>query len=103
MEGDGHMKVETIKLAATYGIAVFVIAGGGLFLFIVRLDNPPNDLLTGAIIGFIGMAIQFVFNKETQSSTAMQTESAVKAGSDATATPVVAVPVAPIIENGGKI
>ena len=82
------MRTETVKLSFTYGIVAFVIVGGGLFLFVARNEPNPNDLLMGAVIGFIGAALQFVVNKETQSATAHQTESAVRAGSDATATPV---------------
>lgn len=74
------MQADTIRLLFTYMIALVVIAGGGAFLLVVRNDNPPNDLITGAAISVVTAAVQFVFQKETQTSTARASERAFAAG-----------------------
>lgn len=74
------MQADNIRLLFTYLIALVVIVGGGLFLIVVRNDNPPNDLITGAAISVVTLAVQFVFTKETATATARQTERAVVAG-----------------------
>lgn len=73
-------RVDTIKASFTYFTALILIVGGLAFLYATRLDNPKDDLISGAIIGFIGAAIQFVFSRETQTQTARQIESATMAG-----------------------
>lgn len=74
------MQADTVRLWFTYVIALAVILGGGAFLLVVRNDNPPNDLITGAAISVVTLAVQFVFTKETSTSTARQTVAAVVAG-----------------------
>jgi uncharacterized membrane protein YeaQ/YmgE (transglycosylase-associated protein family) len=67
---------ETIKAAATYAIAAILIVGGLLFMYFSRLDPPEAQ--TGTLIplvaGFVGAAITFVFQQETQTRTARQVE-----------------------------
>jgi hypothetical protein len=59
------MQLDTIKTVFAYAIALLVLAGGGVFLLITRLDPEPSQLLQGAIIGFMGMAVNFVFGEQT--------------------------------------
>lgn len=74
------MEADTIRLWFTYLTALVVIAGGGLFLLIVRNDNPPNDLITGAAISVVTLAVNFVFTKETATSSSRASERAFTAG-----------------------
>lgn len=80
------MQTDTLKLIFTYLIALLVIAGGGLMLFVSRLDPADSNSqnLSLVLAGFIGAAIQFVFNRETQTSTARQVERATAAGAGTT-------------------
>ena len=66
------MYSDTLKLIFTYGIATLVIVGGGAMLYYTTDEN-----LQLVLAGFIGAAIQFVFNRETQTQTARQTERAI--------------------------
>lgn len=76
------MQADTLKLIFTYVIATIVIVGGGLMLYASRLDPADSNSqnLSLVLAGFIGAAIQFVFNRETQTSTARQVERATAAG-----------------------
>lgn len=60
------MQADTLKLLFSYIVALLVIGGGGLMLFLIRLD-PPEQVgsLSLAIVGFIGAAITFVFSSES--------------------------------------
>lgn len=73
------MKSDTIRLVFTLTIATVVIVGGGLLLYATRLDPPESNPqnLQLLLAGFIGAAIQFVFNRETQTQTARQVEHSV--------------------------
>ncbi len=74
---------ETLKLSFTYLIALLLIVGGLIFLFLTRADDPQNTstpTLIPLVAGFIGAAVQFVFSRETQTSTAHATERAFTAG-----------------------
>jgi hypothetical protein len=72
------MGIDTIKIAFTYGIALVILVGGLLILWGARLDPPgTSDDLSLAIIGFMGVALNFVFMRETASNSARQTERAV--------------------------
>jgi len=55
---------DTIKLLFTYFIALIVIVGGGVFLYLIRAEPEASDLQL-AIVGFIGGALAFVFNRES--------------------------------------
>ncbi len=59
---------DLVKAYFTYGIAILVVAGGGLLIAIY--GNVMDKLVVGAIIGFIGMALNWVFGETTRSSTA---------------------------------
>jgi uncharacterized protein involved in response to NO len=75
------MGIDTIKVLYTYTIATLVIAAGFAILYLSRLDPPESSSNLGLVMaGFIGAAIQFVFNRETQTSTARQVERATAAG-----------------------
>ena len=74
---------DNIKLVFTYSIATLLIVGGLLFLYLSRLDDPTNSntaALIPLIAGFVGAAVQFVFSRETQTSTARQVERSYAAG-----------------------
>jgi hypothetical protein len=87
------MGIDTIKVVYTYSIATIVIVAGFAILYFSRLDPPTPNSLGLVMAGFIGAAIQFVFNRETQTSTARQVERATAAGvaSQPTATPIESV------------
>lgn len=74
------MNTDTIKVIYTYTIATIIIAGGLGILYLTRLDPPSPNNLGLVVAGFIGAAIQFVFNRETQTQTARQVERATAAG-----------------------
>ena len=66
--------IDTLKVLYTYSIATVIIAGGLIFLFLSRKDDvtTTTQTLIPVVTGFIGAAIQFVFNRETQATTAAQ-------------------------------
>ena len=73
------MQADTIKLGFTYAIAFVVIVGGGLMLYVTRLDPPESSAnLQLVLAGFIGAAITFVFNAEsaTRATRAAQSSAA---------------------------
>ena len=76
------MQVEQIKVFYTYTIATIMIVGGLFIIYNTRLDPATADIqgLRLLMAGFIGGATQFVFNRETQTSTARQVERATAAG-----------------------
>jgi uncharacterized protein involved in response to NO len=76
------MQADNIKVLFTYTIATLVITVGMAILYLSRLDPPESNSqnLSLVMAGFIGAAIQFVFNRETQTSTARQVERATAAG-----------------------
>ena len=79
------MGIDTIKIIYTYTIATLLVVGGLAFLFFTRNDPPTGQSATMVplVAGFIGAAVQFVFNRETQTSTARQVERATAAGTAA--------------------
>lgn len=76
------MGIDTIKIIYTYSIATIIVVGGLLFLFFTRNDpaGGASAAMVPLVAGFIGAALQFVFNRETQTSTARQVERATAAG-----------------------
>lgn len=76
------MNTDSIKVIFTYVIAAGLILGGFIFLAIARLDPPnsPSTSMIPLVAGFIGAAVQFVFNRETQTQTARQVERSTAAG-----------------------
>lgn len=81
------MQSDAIKLWFTYITALVMVVGGGAMLWFSRLDPPDtgSSQLQLVVAGFIGGAVQFLFNRETQTSTARMTERALN-----TPTPPVA-------------
>jgi hypothetical protein len=78
------MQIDTLRAAFTYLTALVVIVGGGLMLFASRLDPAESNSqnLSLVLAGFIGAAIQFVFNKETATASGRQSERAFAQGSN---------------------
>jgi hypothetical protein len=76
------MQVDTIKATITYVTALILIIGGMLFLYATRLDPPDSQTsaLIPLVAGFVGAAIQFLFNRETQQQTARQVERSTATG-----------------------
>jgi hypothetical protein len=68
--------IDTVKAVFTYITALVLVVGGFAFLFLTR--NDPSSSNTPALIpivsGFIGSAVTFVFQQETQTRTARQVE-----------------------------
>ena len=64
------MAIDFIKVILTYLVALTVVIGGGAILLAnIALD----DLTKGALIGFMGMALNWTFGESTRSSAARQT------------------------------
>jgi hypothetical protein len=108
------MGIDTIKVTYTYSIATILVIGGLVFLYLSRNDPPGGQSasMVPLVAGFIGAAIQFVFNRETQTSTARQVERATAAGAASqptvttggeppTTTVTPPAQDAPIAEGGG--
>ena len=71
--------IDTIRMTFTYVIAAIIVVGGGLGIWLSRNDPAATD--TVAILsGFVGAALTFVFQQETQTRTARQTNTAQQAG-----------------------
>jgi hypothetical protein len=77
------MGIDTWKVLFTYGIAGVIVIGGFLTIYFL----PDGDGRIAIITGFVGAALQFVFNRETQTQTARQTERATSIGSTGMAPP----------------
>lgn len=71
--------IDTIKALFTYGIATVVVIGGGVMIFATRNEAASQDLRV-IMAGFIGASLTFVFQQETQTRTARQTNTAQAAG-----------------------
>jgi hypothetical protein len=86
------MGIDTIKVLYTYSIATLLIGGGILFLYFSRNDPPGGQAaaLVPVVTGFIGAAVQFVFNRETQANTAAQIGKATAAANENAATVLTA-------------
>ncbi len=68
------MGIDVIKTYFTYGVCAFVVVGGFGFLFAVKNDaTVANGAAALAVVGFVGMALQFLFGQVVQSQTAHQT------------------------------
>jgi hypothetical protein len=76
------MGIDTVKIIYTYTIATILVVGGLVFLYLTRNDPPTGQSasMVPLVAGFVGAAVQFVFNRETQTSTARQVERATAAG-----------------------
>lgn len=86
------MQSDTIKLLFTYIIAIVIVIGGGIFLF-VTIDQERAESTRLAIVGFMGAATAFVFGQESakQATRAAQSSSSGSSsgsnGTDSTGTP----------------
>jgi hypothetical protein len=98
------MGLDTIKVIYTYSIATLLIAGGILFLFFSR--NDPAGGTTAALVpvvtGFIGAAVQFVFNRETQANTAAQVAKATAAANQNAANVLTATGMPNVLSDQGS-
>jgi hypothetical protein len=92
--------IDTIKALFTYFTALTIVVGGGLILYLTRGEANAQNLQL-IVSGFMGAALQFLFNRETQTQTARQSAAATAAATPtltATAGPpasVTATPSAP--------
>ena len=87
------MQSDAVKLWITYLTAVLIVAGGGAMLWFSRLDPPETSAqLQLVVAGFIGGAIQFLFNRETQTQTSRATERGIAQGAASTSLPPLAQP-----------
>ena len=68
------MTIDTIRALATYMIAILVLIGG--YYALVFYEFALEELVKGAIIGFMSTAISFVFGQEIAKTTAAQTTKA---------------------------
>jgi hypothetical protein len=85
------MQADTVKLLFTYTIALVVIVGGGLMLYLSRDD--PTATLSLVVAGFIGSAITFVFGQESATRATRAAQSSAAGGAEAAlATPTQAKP-----------
>ena len=75
------MNADNLKLVFTYALAFVIVVGGGIMLFVTRLDPPETGSQNLALVlaGFIGAAIQYVFNKETATQATRAAESSMRA------------------------
>lgn len=82
------MQADLAKLLFTYAIALIVVVGGGVMLFLVRDD--PSSPLALVIAGFIGSAITFVFGSEQSTRATRAAQSSAASGAvTATASPPI--------------
>lgn len=99
------MGIDTIKVVYTYTIATLVIVGGILFLYLSR--NDPQTSNTASLIplisGFIGAGIQFVFNRETQATTAAQIGKATSAANANAANVISAASVPNVLGQADEL
>lgn len=79
------MESDTIKLWFTYITALLIVIGGGAMLWFSRLDptDSASTQLQLVVAGFVGAATQFLFNRETQTSTTRATERSIAQGTAA--------------------
>jgi hypothetical protein len=68
------VQVDTIKAIATYLIALVIVLGGFIILYVSRAEAVTDTRLI--IAGFMGSAVTFVFSSETQTRTARQAAAA---------------------------
>jgi hypothetical protein len=81
------MGIDQIKVIYTYSIATILVVGGLVFLYLSRNDpaGGQSAAMVPLVAGFVGAAIQFVFNRETATNSARQTERAIAKGAASTA------------------
>ena len=81
---------DNLKLIFTYILTLVVVIGGGIMLYNIRLDPPETGsaTLSLAIVGFIGLALGWAFNRES----ATQATRAAQSSSDQNATQTATIP-----------
>lgn len=88
------MNSEQVRTVLGYLFAFTVFLFGGFFFYTGYLDPnapllpPEADAFSVALVGFMGMALQWVFGTATQAATARQTSAATQSGVNAAMTPV---------------
>lgn len=70
---------DTVRMVFTYGIALVVVVGGGLFLYETRAE-PDSQGTSLVVAGFIGAAITFVFGQEGATRASRASEKASQSG-----------------------
>ena len=78
-------RIDTIRALFTYTIALIVITAGGWMIYVSRNDPAATDTVA-IVAGFMGATLTFVFNQETQTRTARQTNVSAAAGAAAAGT-----------------
>jgi len=68
------MRIDGFRAVSAMAIAVIVLVGG--FYALVLFPYELDDLVKGAIIGFMSTAIAFVFSQEIAKTTATATTKA---------------------------
>jgi hypothetical protein len=71
--------VDTIRMVFTYAIALTIVLGGGLFLYLTYSDPLASDSRV-VVAGFMGAAVTFVFTQETSTRSARQNITASESG-----------------------
>lgn len=69
---------ELLKALFTYTIAAAVVIGGGIMLYLSRVDANIEDLRV-VVAGFIGSSLTFLYGQEVQTRTARQSVTATDA------------------------
>ena len=72
---------DNLKLIFTYIIVLVVVVGGGAMLYAIR-GSEGSETLSLAIVGFIGLALGFVFNKESATQATRAAQSSSSQGAD---------------------
>lgn len=95
------MKGDTFRVTATYLIAAAVLSGG--FYALVIYPFELDDLVKGAVIGFMSAALSFAFGqdiaKTTAASTTKSLTTTIPPNGDATPSPWHLRQTAPIPET----
>lgn len=68
------MRIDAMRALFTYAIAILILTGG--FYALVIYPYTLDDLVKGAIIGFMSAAISFVFGQEIAKATSVATTKA---------------------------
>ncbi len=78
---------DNIKLVFTFIIVLIVIVGGGLITYdLADNSDDGSKTLTLAIVGFIGLALGYVFNREAATQATRAAQSSSSQGADQAAT-----------------
>jgi hypothetical protein len=85
----GHVPIDTIRAVFTYTIALIVVAGGLVMLFLTRSESASADLRV-IIATLVGSALTFTFGQEVSTRTARQAASSTAASTAATTATIAA-------------